>query len=394
MVHIMYKRLIHIDTQSRHSYLILGARGTGKTTWVKSTFVGAHYIDLLDQVIYLELIASPGRIKEFFPKDTQTWIIIDEIQKIPELLNEVHRAIESENRRFILTGSSARSLRKKGVNLLAGRALQTMIYPLTAKEENEKFDLKASLLYGQLPAVKTHETPKAYLASYVITYLREEVLQEGLVRHIQAFHRFFETASFSHGAQIEYAAIARELGIDNKTVSAYFDILEDLLIGHRLPVFSKRAKRRLSQAPKFYFFDVGIYQTLRPRGPLNSTQEINGPALEGFLLQEMRAINNYLCLEYEFYFWRTSNQIEVDFIVYGSKGLVAIEVKSHHRFDISDLQGLKQFKKDYPQATCYLFYLGEQERVRDDIQILPFSKAVQQLDKLLTERVTLPAPAS
>lgn len=379
----MYKRLMHIDPESRHSYLILGARGTGKTTWVKSTFVDARYIDLLDQAIYLELIASPGKIKDFFPKEIQTWIIIDEIQKIPELLNEVHRAIESENRRFILTGSSARSLRKKGVNLLAGRALQTMIYPLTAKEEAEKFDLKTTLHYGQLPAVKTHEDPKAYLASYVITYLREEVLQEGLVRNIQIFHRFLETASFSHGAQMEYAAIARELGIDNKTVSAYFDILEDLLIGLRLPVFSKRAKRRLSQAPKFYFFDVGIYQTLRPRGPLDSDQEINGPALEGFLLQEMRAINDYLGLEYTFYFWRTHSQFEVDFIAYGPKGFIAIEVKLRDRYDISDLKGLKQFKEDYPQATCYLLYLGEQKRITEDIQILPFLKAIQQLDKLL-----------
>lgn len=379
----MYKRLINIDPQSRHSYLILGARGTGKTTWVKSTFLDARYIDLLDQVIYLELIASPGKIRDFFPKDSQQWIIIDEIQKIPELLNEVHRSIEAEGRRFILTGSSARSLRKKGVNLLAGRALQTMIYPLTAREEGEEFDLKRSLQYGQLPTVKVHENPKAYLASYVTTYLREEVLQEGLVRQIQTFHRFLEAASFSHGSQIEYAAIARELGINNKTVSIYFDILEDLLIGHRLSVFNKRAKRRLSQAPKFYLFDVGIYQTLRPHGPLDSVQEINGPALEGFLLQEMRAINDYLCLEYEFYFWRTSHQIEVDFIAYGPKGLLAIEVKYRDRYDANDLKGLKQFKEDYPQATCFLLYLGQHERITEDIHILPFSKAIKNLDKLL-----------
>ncbi|MBP9726683.1 MAG: ATP-binding protein [Gammaproteobacteria bacterium] len=382
----MYKRLLHIDINSQHSYLILGARGTGKTTWVKQAFPTAHYIDLLDQTIYLELAAAPGKLKEFYPRDAQQWIIIDEIQKIPMLLNEVHRAIESERRRFILTGSSARALRKKGVNLLAGRALQTMIHPLTAKEEGEHFNLKMSLQFGQLPAAKSHEMPKAYLSSYVTTYLREEVLQEGLTRNIQTFHRFLEAASFSHGTQIEYASIARELGIDNKTVSAYYDILEDLLIGHRLPVFNKRAKRRLSHAPKFYFFDVGIYQTIRPRGPLDSNQEINGHALESFLLQEMRAINDYFNLEYAFFFWRTSSQYEVDFIAYGPHGLYAIEVKSRDRYDSSDLKGLKVFKEDYPQANCYLLYLGEQERMVEDIQILPFTKTIKQLDKLLTAK--------
>lgn len=380
----MYNRLIHIDPESRHSYLILGARGTGKTTWVKQTFANARYIDLLDQTIYLELVASPGKIKEFFPQDIHQWIVIDEIQKIPALLNEVHRAIESEGRRFILTGSSARALRKKGVNLLAGRALQTMIYPLTAKEENDQFDLQKSVRYGQLPAAKTHEMPKAYLSSYVTTYLREEVLQEGLTRNIQVFHRFLEAASFSHGSQLEYASIARELGIDNKTVTAYFDILEDLLIADRLAVFNKRAKRRLSHAPKFYFFDAGIYQTIRPRGPLDSDQEINGAALEGLLLQELRAINDYFTLEYEFFFWRTSSQLEVDFIAYGPYGLYAIEVKSRDRYDATDLKGLKAFKEDYPAATCYLLYLGEQERIIEDIHVLPFTKAVKQLDKLLT----------
>lgn len=380
----MYKRLLGIDQNSQHSYLVLGARGTGKTTWVKQAFPEARYIDLLDQTVYLELIASPGRIKQFFPKDPHQWIIIDEIQKIPMLLNEVHRVIESERRRFILTGSSARSLRKKGVNLLAGRALQVIAHPLTAIEEGEYFNLNTSLQFGQLPAVKKHDMPKAYLSSYVTTYLREEVLQEGLTRNIQTFHRFLEAASFSHGTQVEYASIARELGIDNKTVSNYYDILEDLLIAHRLRVFTKRAKRRLSHAPKFYLFDVGIYQTLRPRGPLDSNQEMNGHALEGFVLQELRAVNDYFHLEYEFFFWRTSSQIEVDFIAYGPRGLYAIEVKSRDRYDPSDLKGLKAFKEDYPQATCYLFYMGEQERMVDDIQILSCDKVIPQLDKLLS----------
>lgn len=379
-----YYRMMSIPQDSPYSFLILGARGTGKTTWVKETFANACYIDLLNQTIYLQLQASPGKLVEFFPKDVHQWIIIDEIQKIPALLNEVHRAIESEHRRFILTGSSARNLRKKGVNLLAGRALQKKIYPLTAKEQQDSFDLNTTLRFGELPAVKSHTMPKEYLASYVTTYLREEVLQEGLTRNIQVFHRFLEAASFSHGSQIEYASIARDIGIDNKTVSAYFDILEDLLIGNRLPVFSKRAKRKLSQAPKFYFFDVGVYQTIRPRGPLDSVQEVNGAALEGLLLQEMRAINDYLNLEYEFFFWRTRTQLEVDFIAYGPNGLIAIEVKCQSRCDAADLKGLKAFQEDYPEASCMMMYLGAQKRIVNNIQILPFQEGILHLEELLT----------
>jgi predicted AAA+ superfamily ATPase len=379
----MYQRLINIDPQSLESYLILGPRGTGKTTWIKSHFKGAIYIDLLNEATYFELKANPHALETYFPKNSEIWIIIDEIQRVPELLNEVHRAIEHSKRRFILTGSSARKLKQTGVNLLAGRALQRNMFPLTAMEQQDHFDLQQALLTGQLPKVKTITDPKDFLQTYVNTYLREEVLQEGLVRNMRAFHRFLEVASFSHAQQINHSSIAREVGVDQKTVVGYFDILEDLLLASRLPVFDKRAKRRLSQHPKFYYFDAGVFQTLRPKGPLDISSEIGGAALEGLILQEMKAINAYLRRDYQFYFWRTSNQMEVDFIAYGEHGLIAIEIKATAQVHQHDYSGLKAFRTDYPMAECYLIYLGEQEKQIDGITLLPARQALLTLDNIL-----------
>jgi len=379
----MFQRLLQLPLEGRESCFLFGPRGTGKTTWIKEHLGDSCYIDLLDQSVFFDLHADPHRLTYYFPKDQKSWIIIDEIQKIPALLNEVHRAIENDGRRFILTGSSARSLRKHGVNLLAGRALEYTMHPLTAIELGKTFDWKQALQFGQLPKVKALVNPKKYLKSYVNTYLREEVVQEGLTRNVQAFHRFLETASFSHGQMINMSSIAREIGVSSDTIASYFEILEDLLIARRIPVFDKRAKRELSRHVKFYYFDAGVYQTLRPRGPLDSQREINGAALEGLFLQELIAINAYLEKEYTFYFWRTRSQIEVDFVAYGPGGLLAFEIKSREFVDRKDLNGLKAFQKDYPMAQCYLLYLGEHRKQIDDIQLLPMQDALLSLDKIL-----------
>ena len=378
-----YKRLIDINPHSNESYLLLGPRGTGKTTWIKENFPNSQYIDLLNEAVYFELKADPHRLETYFPANVETRIIIDEIQRVPELLNEVHRAIEGSQRRFILTGSSARKLKRAGVNLLAGRALQRSMYPLTALEQQSDFNLTKTLLLGELPQVKKSSLPHDFLQTYVNTYLREEVMQEGLVRNMRVFHRFLEIASFSHAQQINLSSIARELGVDQKTVASYFEILEDLLIAMRIPVFDKRAKRRLSQHPKFYYFDVGVFRTLRPRGPLDLPTEITGAALEGLIFQEMIAVNSYLHGAYEFYFWRTHNQVEVDLIAYGNHGLIAIEVKSSGYVERKDYAGLIAFRNDYPMARCYLIYLGEEEKHEHGIHILPAQTALLQLDKIL-----------
>jgi len=208
---------------------------------------------------------------------------------VPELLNEVHRLIEGRKARFVLTGSSARKLRGKGINLLGGRALTYQLFPLTAVELGTDFNLKRSVEFGHLPVACTEKEPQPYLESYVKTYLREEVQQEGLTRNLGAFARFLETASLSQTGQLNISEVARDSSVERKVVENYFHILEDLLLAQRLPVFTKRAGRRIVQHPKFYIFDAGVYRTIRPKGPLDGPEEIRGSALETLVYQELRA---------------------------------------------------------------------------------------------------------
>jgi len=377
----MYSRLMKAPKEK--SFFLFGPRGTGKTTWVKNTFPQAVYLDLLEAEIFNDLLANPQRLENFIPKDFNNWVIIDEVQRIPELLNEVHRLIEKYKYKFVLTGSSARKIRRKGPNLLGGRALTYSMHPLMVAELGKDFDLNHSLKYGQLPSVYTEKDPKAYLESYVKTYLEEEVRQEGLTRNLGAFSRFLEAASFSEGAVLNISSVARESAIERKVVENYFSILEDLLIGYRVPVFAKRAKRRLVNHPKFYFFDVGVYRTLRPAGPLDRPEEIEGVALETLLFQELNAINSSLGLSYTIYYWKTSNDMEVDFVLYGDKGIKAFEVKRTGKVSSSMLRGLKSFLKDYPMARAYFIYGGERRMREGSIEILPMKEALKELASIL-----------
>ena len=378
----MYSRLI--EHPKDKSFFLFGPRGTGKTTWVKSKFTKALYLDLLEAELFNDLLANPQRLENFIPKDFSDWVIIDEVQRIPELLNEIHRLIEKSKYKFILTGSSARKIRRKGVNLLAGRALSYHLYPLTAVELADGFNLNHSLSYGHLPCVYTEQNPKAYLESYVKTYLEEEVQQEGFTRNLSAFSRFLEAASFSQGSVLNISSVARDCSIERKVVESYFTILEDLLIAYRIPVFSKRAKRRMASHPKFYFFDVGLYRTLRPAGPLDMPEEIGGHVFETLFLQELTAINTYLRLGYNIYYWMTSNNIEVDFVLYGDKGIKAFEIKRTARISSSMLKGLRAFQKDYPSAKMYFIYGGERRLREGDIEILPLKDALKELSGILS----------
>ena len=382
---IMYDRLLNIDLASEHSAFIFGPRGTGKTTWIKQNFSKILYFDLLDDDQYTEFLARPTRLGDKIPDDYLDWVVIDEIQKIPSLLNEVHRLIENRKIKFILTGSSACRLRRKGVNLLAGRAIVYYLHPLTVVELGESFNLQHSLQFGHLPAVFSHKFPEKYLASYITTYLREEVLQEGLTRNIALFSRFLEVASFSQGEVINYTEIARETATNRHTIANFFDILEDLLIAHRLPVFTKKAKRNLSAHPKFYFFDVGVYRKIRPQGPLDSNAELDEPALETLFLQEVRALNDYNELNYQFYYWRTRNQLEVDFIAYGKRGLLAFEIKRKAHLTAKDFKGLAAFAEDYPMAKLYMLYGGTKTYFERNIKILPFHEALLNLTEILQD---------
>lgn len=378
----MYSRLI--KPPASKSFFLFGPRGVGKTTWVKKAFPQAVYLDLLEAELFNDLLANPQRLESFIPADIDKWIIIDEVQRIPELLNEVHRLIEKDKHKFILTGSSARKLRKGGHNLLAGRALTYSLHPLTASELGDDFDLNRSLSYGQLPSVYIEDDPKAYLESYVKTYLEEEVKEESLTRNLSAFSRFLEAASFSQGSILNISSVARDCAVERKVVENYFTILEDLLIAYRLPVFAKRAKRRLVTHSKFYFFDTGIYRTLRPGGPLDMPEQIEGAAFETLFFQELLAINDALGSGYTISYWRTSNNMEVDFVLYGNKGIIAFEVKRTGKISSSMLNGLKSFLRDYPMGRAFLIYGGRHYRREGKIEIIPFIDALKQLPRILT----------
>ena len=372
----MYPRSLAVPSNSRQSFFLFGPRGTGKTTWLKQRFPDALYLDLLDHALYLELLARPQRLQDLIPPGYDGWVVVDEVQRTPLLLNEVHRLIESDGLRFILTGSSARSLRRRGVNLLGGRARTHHLYPLTAVEAGADFALERALIHGQLPSVYTQPDPDAYLASYVENYLRQEVLEEGRTRNLATFSRFLESASFSQAAPLNVAEVARDVGVDRKTASAYFDLLEDLLIATRVPVFTKRAKRRMTTHPKFFLFDVGVFRAIRPAGPLDNPEQIDGPALETLVFQELRAAIAYRSLKLDLFFWRTASGTEVDFVAYGGDGLFAIEVKRTRTIRRADLHGLKQFRSDYPMARCVLLFGGDRREHRDGIELLPLAEAL------------------
>ncbi len=394
----MYSRIIQFPTEK--SFFLFGPRATGKTTWLRQLFPDAVYIDLLQSDVYNMLLAAPERLVQFVPPDCQEPVIIDEVQRVPELLNEVHRLIEqkqqdkNKNIRFILTGSSARKLRAKGVNLLAGRALTRFMHPLTVEELGNEFSLEISLVFGHLPAIYSEPDPADYLASYIQTYLREDVQQEGLTRNLQVFARFLEAASFSQGSVLNISEVARDCGAGRKLVEHYFYILDDLLLAHRLPVFSKRAKRRLVSHPKFYFFDTGVYRAIRPKGPLDRPEEIDGMALETLVFQELLATNDLHRLGYELFYWRTSNGQEVDFVLYGEAGIIAIEVKRAAKIRTKELRGLKAFAKDYPMASLYMFYGGEITMYIDGITLIPVHEALQRLPQLCTAQDYPKRPSS
>lgn len=377
----MYSRLV--KEPENKSFFLFGPRGTGKTTWVKQAFPDAVYIDLLESRLYNDLLADPQRLENLIPNNFNNWIIIDEVQKIPELLNEVHRLIEKYKYKFILTGSSARKLRRKGPNLLAGRALSYSMHPLTAIELGKDFNLNHSLAFGNLPSVYVESNPKDYLESYIKAFLVEEILQESLTRNLSSFSRFLEAASFSQGSVLNISEVARECAVERKVVESYFTILEDLLLAYRIPIFSKRAKRRLIVHPKFYFFDVGVYRALRPMGPLDAPDEVEGISYESLFFQELKAVNDYYGFGYKIYYWRTNSNLEVDFVLYGNRGLKAFEIKKRGRIPTSGFQGLKAFLKDYPTAKAYFIYGGERQMSEDAIDIIPMEYALKNLPNIL-----------
>lgn len=363
------------------SFFLFGARGTGKSTWLRQQFPQALTLDLLSPEHFRQYSAYPERLRDLITAHpNQTTIIIDEIQKIPALLDVIHQLIETRPQlTFICTGSNARKLKHAGSNLLAGRMLLTTLHPFMAGELGNDFDLNTSLSIGMIPLIWGSSTPEQTLQSYVSLYLKEEIQQEGLTRNIGQFARFLETISLSHGQQLNVSQIARDCSIGRKTVEGYLEILEDMLLAFRLEIFQKHAKRHLSQHSKFYFFDTGVFQTIRPKGPLDSTEFIAGAAMEGLVAQHLRAHIAYRDHTTRLFFWRTKSGVEVDFILYGEKTFQAIEVKCSNKVHAKDVKGLLAFKDDYPDAELTLIYAGKERLKIKNVLCIPANEYLRGL---------------
>ena len=363
---VIIKRFFNLPEDS---FFVFGPRGTGKSTWLKLEFPEAIWIDLLNPEELRLYSAYPERLREIISASQKKDIVIDEVQKIPELLNVVHSLIEKKQGwRFILTGSSSRKLKRAGVNLLAGRAVVRYLHPFIAAELGSMFDLDKALQYGLLPLIYLSNNPEDTLRSYIGLYLKEEVQTEGLVRNIGDFARFLEVISFSHGSILNITNIARECLVSRKLVEGYLSVLQDLLLCHLLPVFTRRAKREIIVHPKFYYFDAGVFRSLRMQGPLDSAAEITGITLEGLVLQHLVAWRDYKNLNCKIYYWRTRHGVEVDFIIYGEQIFYAIEVKNSKNINVQDIKGLETFGTDYPEAKLILLYRGDKKlRIRNVI---------------------------
>jgi predicted AAA+ superfamily ATPase len=362
-------------------FFLFGPRGTGKSTWLRENHPEALWVDLLAPDSYRRFGARPERLGELVAGNPQKRVVvIDEVQKVPALLDVVHGLCEErKDLRFILTGSSSRKLKRSGVDLLAGRLLLRTLHPFMAAELGEDFDLDRALARGLVPLVVRASKPKDTLDAYASLYLQEEVKMEGVVRNIGDFSRFLEAISFSHASLLNISGVARECLVNRKTAEGYLQVLEDLLLSFRVPAFTKRAKRATSTHPKFFFFDTGVFRSLRPAGPLDRPEEIAGHALEGLVAQHLVAFNAYRGGEDRLFHWRTRSGSEVDFVVYGPGLFWAIEVKNAKRVRPEDTRSLLAFAKEYPQARTMLLYRGAERLVRDDILCLPCGEFLREL---------------
>lgn len=376
----MYQRIKNFQNLKNDSCFFWGPRQTGKSTLLKSLFPEAQYYDLLLSEEFSRLNRHP----EFFRQEVLSLsesekklpVIVDEIQKIPILLNEVQWLMDNEKIKFILCGSSARKLKREGVNLLGGRAIIQELYPLVSKEISD-FDLIRGLNHGFLPSHYLAENPEARLKAYVGTYLKEEILEEALTRNVAAFSRFLEVAAFSNAEIVNFKNIASDSAVSAQTVKEYFQILEDTLIGYFVQPFRKRAKRRVVQSPKFYFFDVGLANILLNRKNIQYPSEVFGKAFEHFIFQELKAHSHYCGLDYEVSYWRTSSGLEVDFIL--ADGQVAVEVKGRKEVLPRHLKGLRVFSQDYKPKKSIVVSLDSRPREIAGIKIIPWQNFLEDL---------------
>ncbi len=375
----MFKRRIVLPADSRESFFLWGARQSGKSTLLKSLYRDSFWVDLLKSDQYRKYMQAPQRLRETIMADPAIrHVVIDEIQKVPELLDEIHWLIENTPVHFALCGSSARKVKRGHANLLGGRAIRCELYGLSAAELGEAFDLQRIVNHGFLPRHYLAANPRRLLNSYVSDYLKEEIAAEGIVRNLPAFADFLSAAALSDGEIVNYSTIARDCGVSSKTVGAYFEILVDTLLATFLPAYRKRHKRRTILAPKFYFSDIGVVNFLCKRGVLVPGSELFGKAFESWVYHELVTYNAYSESFADLSYWRLASGIEVDFVV--DDFHVAIEAKSVAKIKTDHLKGLRHLQKEADCPKRIIVCLEPVKRKTEDgILILPYQDFISLL---------------
>jgi predicted AAA+ superfamily ATPase len=375
----MLNRIIKAPKQS---FFLLGPRGSGKSTWLSATFPDAYVIDLLSEETYQRLLANPGQFAdELRAVPSDRWVIVDEVQRLPNLLNEVHRFMEEKRQNFVLCGSSARKLKRAGVNLLAGRALHRSMHPFVPEEIGDGFNLKETLRNGSLPIVWDSASKQETLSAFVQLYLKEEIQAEALVRNLPGFARFLPIAALFHGQNINVTNIAREAGVARTTVTGYLDILEETLLCFRLPAYEAKLRVRERKLPKWYWCDPGIVRAMkRVTGPMAPEEE--GALFEGLVAQMLRAYKDYRSLCDDIFYWSPSDRttLEVDFILILGSSLIAVEVKSGKTFRNAWCKGLRVLEPlEGLQRRIVVYPRGPAMRTKDGIDVLPFKQFADEL---------------
>lgn len=371
----MYLKRYHELQKLTKSIYLFGPRQTGKTTLLKHEFPNAKKISLLQTDVFLKYSTDPSKLrKEITDKDKL--IIIDEIQKLPILLDEVQYLIDEHNLKFILTGSSARQLKKKGVNLLGGRARSEYLHPFTYIELKEKFNLLKALSFGTIPSIYFSDMPRRDLKTYAGDYLQQEIVAEGASRNIPAFSRFLESAALLSGQMINYQNIADQSSVAKSTVVEYFKILQDTLIAFEVLPWQKTVKRQPIKTPKFYFFDVGVTRVLQGRDKVKLNSPDLGEAFEAWMAHELKSFLDYVHPGEELYYWRSTSQFEVDFILLDKIG---VEIKAKSKFTESDFKGLRAIAEEKNLASLILVGLHDTPYKHDGILVLPWHQFLERL---------------
>jgi len=357
----------------KRSFFLLGPRQTGKTTLIQHVLPDIRFYDLLDSANYLALSRNPGRLAEEIGSSVKR-VVIDEIQRLPSLLNEVQRLIETHDVKFLLTGSSARKLRRGGINLLGGRARVKYLHPLTYRELGDKFVLNHAMQRGLLPSIYFSDDPRADLESYAGLYLQQEIMAEGATRNIPAFSRFLKIAAHNNGGIVNFTNIASDAQVARTTVYEYYEILKDTLILRELPPWRKTVKRKPLASSKYYFFDVGVVSALQGRPFLPGTPEF-GEAFETFIMHELSCWSDYASGEL-LSFWRSKSGFEVDFII-GDH--TAIEVKAKENVSSQDIKSLRALREENKLKHFLCVCMEKRGREVDGIKILPYTEFLASL---------------